>query len=54
MTRAIDTGGRQGRDWPESLEATQEVGRSILVSPWVWFGGVCSLCVWAVLIKVFA
>ena len=53
-TRRINVGDMQGRLSEESLEATQEAARGLLASPWLYFGGIVSLCIWAVAIKVFA
>ena len=47
MKRRIECGDFQGRLSADSLEATQEAGRSLLASGWVWFLGACSLAAWS-------
>ena len=52
MKRRIECGDFQGRLSADSLEATQEVGRSLLASSWFWYGGIASLAAWCVVYLV--
>ena len=47
MKRRIDIGDMQGRLSEDSLHATQEAGRSLLASPWFYYGVIASVSVWS-------